>query len=470
MSDDFFNSVSFFGQKANQIEPVDCFAQAIAARFGSPDILTARLLPDESRKHISDQLNPPNEHVRLLKPPLLPLPLIAPSSFNEPLDAVSTSPSLQPSSDQSFTPISPSMLTPSYLSDASTLILDIRPHAAHASARILGALPLSVPSTLLKRPLFSLSKLAQMLPSAAARTRFSTWPSVTRILAYDVDSTHLLDSSNITGLFRKFRTEGFTGELIWVRGGFQAVWRESRESTTTEQPSPHEDDGDPGDSGLLRTSYLPKSAFSTSTTHLRAGVGVENSYLSQTPVQTMPCVANPFFDAIRQNVELAQGITERIPLRLPKRVRRRINDLPFPWIREIARRSAVRRSIISESESGSGHEQHGPNPGEDRPEVEEGTEALAMQFYRIELAEQRRMRAIMEHHSRESGATTEGSAPNKTVLSTPRLSSFPFSIIAGVEKGTKNRYVFVGIFDLCSRFISFRKLPLSILSLHGMLH
>lgn len=67
-------------------------------------------------------------------------------------------------------------------------------------------------------------------------------------------------------------------------------------------------------------------------------------------------------------------------------------------------------------------------------DVEEGTEALAMQFYRIELAEQRRLLGVMEHHSKESGPTSsEHHGGNKGPL------NFPYSITAGVEKGAKNR-------------------------------
>ncbi len=53
---------------------------------------------------------------------------------------------------------------------------------------------------------------------------------------------------------------------------------------------------------------------------------------------------NPFFDTIRQNIELgnrdakaAHG--EGIPLKLPRRVRQRVGELPFEWIRQIARKS-----------------------------------------------------------------------------------------------------------------------------------
>ncbi|KZP32454.1 hypothetical protein FIBSPDRAFT_1037062 [Athelia psychrophila] len=183
--------------------------------------------------------------------------------------------------------------------------------------------------------------------------------------------------------------------------------------------------------------------------------------------------ANPFFDAIRQNTELSQGITERIPLRLPRRVRRRIGELPFAWLRDIARRAASG----GETESGEDEVQlQAPRLAD----VEEGTEALAMQFYRIELAEQRRLLGVMEYHSKESQA---GLAPSRSSPSRPPATAtnmntnattteesetigagkepgmgsrregkgvkdeFPFSITAGVEKGAKNRYRHIWPFE-----------------------
>ncbi|KIK80733.1 hypothetical protein PAXRUDRAFT_157888 [Paxillus rubicundulus Ve08.2h10] len=482
MSDDFFTSVPFTGQDTNQEEAHDFFAQAIAVRFGSADLLTARLLPGEVPK--PNTANPrsrqPNHHAQHSSlpppPPLLPSMSLQPS---RPAPAAGTSAPLRPKSVvtiQSFTSVPPLTLA-SYLSDPSALILDIRPHAAHASARIHRALSLSVPSTLLKRPLFSLSKLSQMLPSPSARARFAAWPSATRILVYDADSALTPDTSNIAGLLRKFRAEGFTGDLGWVRGGFQAVWRDAREFATTEQLSPDEDDTEvTAPSGALRTRHLPKAAFSLSSTTAVVAVGTlaGTRLVPQTPAAIQPRAANPFFDTIRQNVELSQGITERIPLRLPRRVRRRISELPFRWLQDIARRSAVRhpssssRSPVSatlESGSESTDDPHTSDPDENDPDVEEGTEALAMQFYRIELAEQRRLRTIMEHHSRESegaGAAATGrqftvfrddraednmSMSARTVPSTPHPAAFPFSITAGVEKGTKNRYTHIWPFE-----------------------
>jgi hypothetical protein len=295
-----------------------------------------------------------------------------------------------------------------------------------------------------------------MLPSSSARTRFGAWPSATKILVYDADSVSIPDSSNIAGLLRKFRAQGFTGELAWLKGGFQAVWREARHCATTDHPSPDEDDPEGNtSSGTLRTKHLPKAAFSLSSTTAAGAAG--------TP--SLINAANPFFDTIRQNVELSHGITERIPLRLPRRIHRRINDLPFRWLQDIARRSALRSSpssssIESNSESSDDHES---DPDSNDPNVEEGAETLAMQFYRIELAEQRRLRTVMEHHARESEVSAYAAAGQpytlgeggqgivsvparaiagaKSAPPTPLQGAFPFSITAGVEKGAKNRWV-----------------------------
>lgn len=454
-TNDFFTSVPFSGQHgrgpSTDQENVVSFAHAIAARFGSADLLTARILPDEQQQ--------PSQNT-----PLPPKPTLPPPS-----KPVSSSPS---SSSSTFTPVNPSDLA-AYLADPSILILDIRPHAAHTAARLHRALSLSIPSTLIKRPLFGLSKLVQMLHSSSARARFAAWPNASHILVYDADSVLVPDTSNIAGLLRKFRAEGFTGELAWVKGGFQAVWREARHCVTTDHPSPDEDEPDGTTfSGALRTKHLPKAAFSLSTT-------TAANAASGTPAVTN--AANPFFDTIRQNLELSQGITERIPLRLPRRIRRRINDLPFRWLQDIAGRSALRPSHSSsfpgelsvESGSESSDDPHDSDPDSNDPDVEEGAETLAMQFYRIELAEQRRLRSVMEHHARESevsayaaagqaytlgeggqgiigvGARSATAAGIKTLPSTPVQGSFPFSITAGVEKGAKNRWAFYSYRRVC---------------------
>lgn len=336
-----------------------------------------------------------------------------------------------------FPAIAPADL-PAWLANPDALVVDIRPHAAFSSARIPSAISLSVPSTLLKRPLFSLQRLSEMLPSAVSRARFSAWRTVSRIVVYDADSLSAGESSNIYGLLRKFKSDGFEGELAWLQGGFQAVWRDRRDIVDTNPPTPEADDEDEVAS-TLKTRHLPMAAFSLSSTtvhnfpHFNSPSKRPFSFSSQ-PLPTASGNShpafNPFFDAVRQNTELSHGITERIPLRLPRRVRRRIHQLPFPWLQDIARRAANsprQRHAFTDSSSSESESDDAANPAD----VEEGKEALAMQFFKIELSEQRRLMGIMEHHSRESGQASEH--PSCSVA------PFPFSITAGVEKGAKNR-------------------------------
>ncbi|KAJ7480085.1 hypothetical protein B0H11DRAFT_1725397 [Mycena galericulata] len=412
---DFFSVVgSGMLESHHQTDDIKSFAEAISQRFGQgtdQQQQTARVLIPPLALRMSDT-----------PPPLATLP-----------------------PDPSSTAVHPDSLS-LWLDDPHTLVVDIRPHAAYSSARISRAVSLSVPSTLLKRPLFSLQRLSAMLPSHSARTRFSAWRSASRILVYDADSTALTDTSNIHGLLRKFRAEAPDAaiSLAWIQGGFQAVWALRRDCIDVVPPTPETDetedeepDEDRAAPRILRAHHLPRAAFAlTSTTQApRTGPPLLNPQPQPHPAHAhlvLPkpdapdggtAAFNPFFDAVRQNAELAVGITERIPLRLPRRVRRRISELPFHWLREIARHAAP----LTPSESS---DSSSTSPASPRPHphaVEEGMEALAMQFYRIELAEQRRLMGVMEHHSRESGAGVSHSP-------------FPFSITAGVEKGSKNRY------------------------------
>lgn len=237
------------------------------------------------------------------------------------------------------------------------------------------------------------------------------------------------------GLLRKILGEGFAGDLSWLQGGLQALWRNHRHLVNEGPPSDDEDDSE--DSLFIRARDIPLAAFQRSTTTTvnsrMTSTGsprpVHNnlpihrpSTMSASPRRSAPpprldessaiVAANPFYDNIRQNAELSHGITERIPLRLPTEIVSRIKDLPFPWLREIA--------------EGAGQDV--------------STEALAMQFYRIELREQRRLHSVMAYHSRQSGGADdrEGEIGDHA---TKAGRAFPYSIIAGIEKGAKNRFV-----------------------------
>lgn len=158
--------------------------------------------------------------------------------------------------------------------------------------------------------------------------------------------------------------------------------------------------------------------------------------------------ANPFFDNIRQNLELSHGgITERIPLALPDDIVKRAKDLPH-WLRDLV----------------------------EAPE-DVSMQKLAMQFYSIELGEQKRLQGVMDWHTNGSGGVMDSnydgqglegiSSAKRGILNerfkqemelkrlTPKGSTgeqkeegyFPFSITAGVERGTKNRYKNIWPYD-----------------------
>ena len=337
-----------------------------------------------------------------------------------------------------YDPVTPAQL-PAWLADDSLLVLDLRPAAAHTAARIPRALSLSVPTTLLRRPLFSLDRLAAMLPNSDARARLANWSSASRILVYDADSVSLPDSSVINALLRKFRIEGFTRDLAWIQGGFHAVLRDASSVIDTHSYDTYPRDEEENDSSnraphVLRPNRLPLTAFTLSSTTLFShDVGPVQPLKKKSPGLhiTHPVTVsphnrpafNPFFDVVRQNIELTHGITERIPLNVSRRVRQRIQDLPFLWLQDIARHAGTQRAESSADKPDS------DTDGDINPAVvAEGAEILAMQFYKIELAEQRRLMSIMEHHARENAEDDVSST-----------ASFPFSITAGIEKGEKNR-------------------------------
>ncbi|KAG8864412.1 hypothetical protein FRB97_005054, partial [Tulasnella sp. 331] len=252
-----------------------------------------------------------------------------------------------------------------------------------------------------------------------------------------------------------------------------------------------------------------------------------NAHGALAPMTTRLAVANPFYDNIRQHRELSGGITERIPLYIPKAIRKRAKELPFPWLRDIMNWSGgswamkAAATVIADNEktsengsrsvTGSASTWSGRASTKRRAQeaAEEGTEALAMQFYRIELGEQRRLQGLMDHHSRQTTHSNQrskaygtnysaGELKSKEVgirpvemsyVSRPSLSIditvqeeiidlhhdivtptleqprhvetmdeekegsssseeyFPFSITAGVEKGSKNRYRNIWPFD-----------------------
>ncbi|KIO25744.1 hypothetical protein M407DRAFT_24903 [Tulasnella calospora MUT 4182] len=389
-----------------------------------------------------------------------------------------------------FKPFQPEDLV-GLVPNTSTLILDIRPHGQWRKARVCRAINLAVPSTLLRRPAFSLEKINTMLPNSRDREEFQKWPSASTILVYDADSSNISEASNVSALLAKIKAAGYSGELGYLYGGINSALLSSLPGVIDDSSPPDDVIAESTNSGnqFIVVRQLSMSAFQQGTT-TNANQRPEPGNVAAGapgPSTTRASVANPFYDNIRQHLELSGGITERIPLYVPKKVLKRRKELPFEWLRDIALwAGAVSMMNPAEavpdssarSTTGTESTYSGGSSAKRiaKARSQEGTEALAMQFYRVELGEQRRLQGVMQHHTRESGQVAKPKPISNTSdkpdypssiqaasmaalksqdtrssrgsnLKSPDEQYFPFSITAGVEKGHKNRYRNIWPFD-----------------------
>lgn len=374
------------------------------------------------------------------------------------------------------------------LGQMTTLVLDIRPPSSFASSHLPDSHSIAVPSTLLRRPAFNLQKLGQML-NPSSKKAVSEWNEKKDIVILDSDSGSAPEGSVIDGLAGKFDREGFNGQMWYVRGGHDAIQNTPglpliaddgseapqvdsteaqfpglmagrlgtlaflQESTGSGQPSRSQSNSS------LATQAIPIQTPGTATRHdsfisgppsaaterPTSGSPFKRNSMTLHPSESVSSFqsnssrgsrlqpANPFFDNIRQNLELSHdGISERIPLNLPDIVISRGEELPS-WL----------RGLVT------------------GPEIT-AMDRLAEEFYKIELREQKRLQAVMDWHTKESGShmpsisikSSEKEEIRRVVAEASPVSPkvgehdyFPFSITAGVERGTKNRYKNIWPYD-----------------------
>lgn len=157
--------------------------------------------------------------------------------------------------ESSVSSASSSSATSSNKANPETLILDLRPHTSFVSqGRLQGSINVCVPSTLLRRPAFNLTKIAETLCSRRDRLNFAKRLNLReaysgdgepplglgqeageaqralRVLVLDQDSTTLAGDSTIHSLLAKLDKAGYKGEFYWLHGGFAALnkWLESQ--------------------------------------------------------------------------------------------------------------------------------------------------------------------------------------------------------------------------------------------------
>ncbi|WFD00241.1 protein-tyrosine-phosphatase [Malassezia yamatoensis] len=303
------------------------------------------------------------------------------------------------------------------------LIVDIRPGTAFARRHIRGSVNLCAPSTLLKRKEFTLSRLeSQLLDSEADRERVQRWKSFPKdswIVALDTDAVSATSVGRSTsggggpcllGLLEKFHQENYQGNLCWLHGGFARLQNlpQAAEFLVKLEPCNARAQSLPSFSpDIVQPRGLSLDAF-------RLNIGQDGN--ADTPSQA----SNPFFDNIRQNLELACGITDIVPLEVGQLTSEQLNALPL----------FLRKLLAMPSENRAKH--------------------LAELFFQIEKSEQDRLRNVMQTHSNEftksssrSSAQVSARAANPhtpTERAIRKEEPFPLSISAAVERGMENRY------------------------------
>ncbi|KAI9030934.1 protein-tyrosine phosphatase-like protein [Phycomyces nitens] len=281
------------------------------------------------------------------------------------------------------------------------LLIDVRSFLQFSYSRIKSAINIAIPSTILRRPSFTIDKVFTAIVSNTERECLEQWKTYDQIIIYDQSSEILSDQCSARFLASKFDLAGYHGRLCYLKGGFDLFKRSfpfKCDSGTRSNPK-HKGEFD-------MTLKLPTN----------------NRPMSLGPL-TVPAqdICNPFFSNIRQNEELGMGpIKDRIPVRLPNSASLDANadiSLPHPprCTTALTSGSTIRtpewlKDVL----------------------ISNGPKNLAEMYEKLERAEQKRLQNIVTYHSKHSN---------------PNPSEFPLSIVAGIEKGALNRYTNIWPFE-----------------------
>lgn len=169
------------------------------------------------------------------------------------------------STSQKAQPLAATSLEP-MLKNPSVLVLDLRPPSSYQMAHLPRSHSLPIPSTLLRRPAFTIEKLVGMLNGESMQA-VAQWRTKSDIILIDQDSQFVPSGHILDGLASKFFREGFTGRIWFVKGGHGAV-RASGQGliqSGDEEPSTPQLPGytGPGGAGLM-AGGMGRMAFQNS--------------------------------------------------------------------------------------------------------------------------------------------------------------------------------------------------------------
>lgn len=308
--------------------------------------------------------------------------------FQLPLDNIA-GPMGKPAKAQTISTSSPSesdplMVTPQHVvslmqsNPEDILLLDLRVSTQYATSHISGALNLCIPTTLLKRPSFNAQKLAETFKDDEQRSRFERWRSSSYIIVYDASSAQMKDAQICLNTIKKFQGEGYEGSLHIIQGGFLGFNKSFPGYT---------------DAGVDR----PASA---SQQWGGGSVGPEIApVIGGCPIPSSDKPANPFFGNIRQNMDLIGGVGQ-IALKHPHQENGRKEKQYPTWLRKAA-------------------------------DAQDQGKKVSNKFEAIERREKKRMEDAL------SGKVCYGASPSQAQQTNQDHDGVQ---IAGIEKGTKNRY------------------------------
>ncbi|KAI8087386.1 protein-tyrosine phosphatase-like protein [Thamnidium elegans] len=328
--------------------------------------------------------------------------------------------------------------------NANTLIVDVRSFVKYSQGHIQSSINIAVPNTILKRPSFTLDKVSGVIISEMDRNAWKAAIQDTKaqIIFYDEQSETINDNSAIYYLSQKLEEIGHKGVLGYIKGGMSTFFKshanqcisgkESTTLTSTASISSPTVPPTPGLSGL--PPVVLGSCLSTRRLKKRPIEGLHLGSLPPSALATSTApfandAFNPFFSNIRQNMELCHGsIKERFPVRFPDQVE---FDADTGLVRFL--NNDDKRVIRYCAGTSSADELHIMLPPWMRRVIdpELGPKHMAESYEIIERIEQKRLQHVMAHHSKISNDLTD----------------HPFSIVAGIEKGTLNRYTNVWPFE-----------------------
>jgi hypothetical protein len=256
------------------------------------------------------------------------------------------------------------------------LLLDLRVSTQYAKASIAGALSLCIPTTLLKRASFNVQKLAETFKDEESRQKFERWRSSKHIVVFDASSSQMKDAVTCINTLKKFTSEGWSGGTYIVRGGFQEFAKRF----------PH---------WIANPSASSPMTSATASLQIDSGLPAVAPVIGGCPMPATQNAANPFFGNIRQNMDLIGGVGQ-MPIKHPAAITKSVEEELPSWLQQAS-------------------------------EDKDNGKAVSERFLQIEKREQKRMQEALS---------------GKVIYGTPTgLGGVSKQIqIAGIEKGSKNRY------------------------------